>query len=257
MGAHPSGGAPTITATDPPGSVFSGSASVFFSSFGKTPGKSTSGNLSAVLPDESGRLALDGDQVPRGRVGRLQVGPRPVMSVQALISAFYCEQSFCNILIALVTLCLTYSYFAYMFVDFLSNAETAKYCRRGDPPSRAEQEKIFFLDAPRKAMTGRRVPEPGKVRTWRPSILQPVASIHTGEVTSSDVVQMSRRDSHPTARREAIDIYRRIVESLHAPAPAGDEDRRRGGKGIRNLQKGRHVLTDGGLDESLSDPVGR
>jgi TnpA family transposase len=84
----------------------------------------------------------------------------------------------------------------------------------------------------------------GKVRKWWPDILRLVASIYTGAVSSYDVVRMLQRDGHPTALDEALNTYGRIFKSLHVLALIDDEDMRRGIKGIRNLQEGRHALAE-------------
>jgi len=83
-----------------------------------------------------------------------------------------------------------------------------------------------------------------KVRKRWPDILRLVASIYTGEVSSYDVVRMLQRDGHPTALGEAINTYGRIFKSLHVLTLIDDEDMRRGIKGIRNLQEGRHALAE-------------
>jgi TnpA family transposase len=83
-----------------------------------------------------------------------------------------------------------------------------------------------------------------KVRKWWPDILRLVGSIYTGEVSSYDVARMLQRDGHPTALGEAINTYGRIFKSLHVLALLDDEEMRRGIKGIRNLQEGRHALAE-------------
>ncbi|MGH3722370.1 MAG: Tn3 family transposase [Pseudonocardiaceae bacterium] len=83
-----------------------------------------------------------------------------------------------------------------------------------------------------------------RIRTWWPDILRLVGSMYTGRVSPYDVVRMLQRDGHPTALGEAINTYGRIFKSLHVLALIDDEDMRRGIKGIRNLQEGRHALAE-------------
>ncbi|MGH3550298.1 MAG: Tn3 family transposase [Pseudonocardiaceae bacterium] len=83
-----------------------------------------------------------------------------------------------------------------------------------------------------------------KIRTWWPDILRLVGSMYTGRVSPYDVVRMLQRDGHPTALGEAINTYGRIFKSLHVLTLIDDEDMRRGIKGIRNLQEGRHALAE-------------
>ena len=83
-----------------------------------------------------------------------------------------------------------------------------------------------------------------RVRAWWPEILRLVGSMYTGRVSPYDVVRMLQRDGHPTALGEAINTYGRIFKSLHVLAVIDDEDMRRGIKGIRNLQEGRHALAE-------------
>ncbi|MER5322936.1 Tn3 family transposase [Streptosporangium roseum] len=82
----------------------------------------------------------------------------------------------------------------------------------------------------------------GKVTRWWPDILRLVGSIYTSAVNPYDVVRMLQRDGRPTAMGEAINTYGRIFKSLHVLALIDDEGMRRGIKGIRNLQEGRHDL---------------
>ncbi|MEV1005499.1 Tn3 family transposase [Nonomuraea sp. NPDC050202] len=82
----------------------------------------------------------------------------------------------------------------------------------------------------------------GKVIRWWPDILRLVGSIYTSGVNPYDVVRMLQRDGRPTAMGEAINTYGRIFKSLHVLALIDDEGMRRGIKGIRNLQEGRHDL---------------
>lgn len=56
------------------------------------------------------------------------------------------------------------------------------------------------------------------------------------------MVRLLQRDGPPTAMGEAINTYGRIYRSLHVLALIDDEGMRRGIKGIRNLQEGRHDL---------------
>jgi TnpA family transposase len=84
----------------------------------------------------------------------------------------------------------------------------------------------------------------GKIRRHWPDILRLVASIYTSLVNPDDVVRMLQRDGHPTALGEAINTYGRIFKSLHVLMLVDDQDMRRGIKGIRNLQEGRHGLAE-------------
>jgi len=81
-----------------------------------------------------------------------------------------------------------------------------------------------------------------KVRAHWHDILRVVVSIYTGEVRAYDVVRMLQRDGHPTALGEAIAMYGRIPKTLHICSLAAEEPYRRGIKGMRNLQEGRHAL---------------
>jgi TnpA family transposase len=82
----------------------------------------------------------------------------------------------------------------------------------------------------------------GKVARWWPDLLRLVGSIYTSAVNPYDVVRMLQREGRPTAMGEAINTYGRIFKSLHVLALIDDEGMRRGIKGIRNLQEGRHDL---------------
>ena len=84
----------------------------------------------------------------------------------------------------------------------------------------------------------------GRVATLWPDTLRLVGSIYTGEVNPYDVVRMLQRDGHPTALGEALNTYGRVHKTLHVLALIDDEDLRRGIKGIRNLQEGRHALAE-------------
>lgn len=55
---------------------------------------------------------------------------------------------------------------------------------------------------------------------------------------------MLQRDGHSTALGEAINTYGRIFKSLHVLTLIDDEGMRRGIKGMRNLQEGRHALAE-------------
>ncbi|MEU7835681.1 MULTISPECIES: Tn3 family transposase [unclassified Nonomuraea] len=81
-----------------------------------------------------------------------------------------------------------------------------------------------------------------KVTRWWPDVLRLVGSIYASAVNPYDVVRMLQRDGRPTAMGEAINTYGRIFKSLHVLALIDDEGMRRGIKGIRNLQEGRHDL---------------
>ncbi|MEO3863256.1 Tn3 family transposase [Acrocarpospora sp. B8E8] len=55
---------------------------------------------------------------------------------------------------------------------------------------------------------------------------------------------MLQRDGYPTALGEAIAIYGRLFKSLHILSIIDSEPYRRGIKGMRNLQEGRHALAE-------------
>ena len=84
----------------------------------------------------------------------------------------------------------------------------------------------------------------GKVRRHWDDILRLIASIYTGKVTAYDVVKALQRDGHPTALGEALAIYGRIFKTLHILSVIDSEPYRRGIKGMRNLQEGRHALAE-------------
>jgi TnpA family transposase len=81
-----------------------------------------------------------------------------------------------------------------------------------------------------------------KVRRHWKDILRLIASIYTSKVSAYDVVRMLQRDGHPTALGEAIATYGRVFKTLHILSIIDSEPYRRGIKGIRNLQEGRHAL---------------
>jgi hypothetical protein len=58
------------------------------------------------------------------------------------------------------------------------------------------------------------------------------------------VVRALQRDGHPTALGEAIATYGRIFKTLHILSIIDSEPYRRGIKGMRNLQEGRHALAE-------------
>ena len=78
-------------------------------------------------------------------------------------------------------------------------------------------------------------------RHWN-DILRLVASIYTTKVSAYDLVRMLQRDGHPTALGDAIATYGRIFKTLHILSTIDSEPYRRGIKGMRNLQEGRHAL---------------
>ena len=81
-----------------------------------------------------------------------------------------------------------------------------------------------------------------KVRRHWTDILRLIASIYTSTVSAYDVVRMLQRDGRPTALGEAIATYGRIFKTLHILTIIDSEPYRRGIKGMRNLQEGRHAL---------------
>ncbi len=84
----------------------------------------------------------------------------------------------------------------------------------------------------------------GKVRRHWGEILRLIGSIYTSEVSAHDVVRALQRDGHPTALGEAIATYGRIFKTLHILSVIDSEPYRRGIKGMRNLQEGRHALAE-------------
>jgi TnpA family transposase len=84
----------------------------------------------------------------------------------------------------------------------------------------------------------------GKVRRHWAEILRLIGSIYTSEVSAYDVVRALQRDGHPTALGEAIATYGRIFKTLHILSIIDSEPYRRGIKGMRNLQEGRHALAE-------------
>lgn len=84
----------------------------------------------------------------------------------------------------------------------------------------------------------------GKVRRHWGEILRLIATIYTSKVSASDVVRALQRDGHPTALGEAIATYGRLFKALHILSIIDSEPYRRGIKGMRNLQEGRHALAE-------------
>ena len=84
----------------------------------------------------------------------------------------------------------------------------------------------------------------GRVRRHWEEILRLIGSIYTSEVSAYDVVRALQRDGHPTALGEAIATYGRIFKTLHILSIIDGEPYRRGIKGMRNLQEGRHALAE-------------
>jgi TnpA family transposase len=82
----------------------------------------------------------------------------------------------------------------------------------------------------------------GKVQRHWGEILRLIASIYTSTVSASEVVRALQRDGRPTALGEAIAAYGRIFKTLHILTIIDSEPYRRGIKGMRNLQEGRHAL---------------
>jgi TnpA family transposase len=84
----------------------------------------------------------------------------------------------------------------------------------------------------------------GKVRRHWNEILRLIATIYTSKVNASDVVRALQRDGHPTALAEAIATYGRIFKTFHILQVIDSQPYRRGIKGMRNLQEGRHALAE-------------
>ncbi len=84
----------------------------------------------------------------------------------------------------------------------------------------------------------------GKVRRHWGEILRLIATIYTSTVSASDLVRALQRGGHPTALGEAIATYGRIRKTFHLLQVIDSEAYRRGIKGMRNLQEGRHALAE-------------
>jgi TnpA family transposase len=69
-----------------------------------------------------------------------------------------------------------------------------------------------------------------------------VATIYTSTVSACDLVRAPQRGGHPTALGEAIATYDRIFKTLHIVSVIDSQPCRRGIKGLRNRQEGRHPL---------------
>jgi TnpA family transposase len=80
-------------------------------------------------------------------------------------------------------------------------------------------------------------------RHWS-EILRLIATIYTSKVSASDVVRALQRGGHPTALAEAIATYGRIFKTFHILSIIDSEPYRRGIKGMRNPQEGRHALAE-------------
>ena len=80
-------------------------------------------------------------------------------------------------------------------------------------------------------------------RHWS-EILRLIATIYTSKVSASDLVRALQRDGHPTALAEAIATYGRIFKTFHILSVIDSPPYRRGIKGMRNLQEGRHALAE-------------
>ena len=83
-----------------------------------------------------------------------------------------------------------------------------------------------------------------KVRRHWDEILRLTGSIYTSQVSAYDVVRALQRGGHPTALGEAIATYGRIFKTLHILSVFDSPPYRRGIKGMRNLQEGRHALAE-------------
>ena len=84
----------------------------------------------------------------------------------------------------------------------------------------------------------------GKVRRHWQEILRLIATVYTSKVSASDVVRALHRGGNPTALGEAIATLGRICKTLHLLQFIDSEAYRRGIKGMRNLQEGRHALAE-------------
>ena len=84
----------------------------------------------------------------------------------------------------------------------------------------------------------------GKVRRHWGEILRLIATIYTSTVSASNLVRALQRGGHPTALGEAIATYGRIHKTFHLLQVIDSEAYRRGIKGMRNLQEGRHALAE-------------
>jgi TnpA family transposase len=81
-----------------------------------------------------------------------------------------------------------------------------------------------------------------RVRRHWPDILRMVASVHSGEVSASDVMRMLQHGGTPTQLGQALAHFGRIFKTLHVLSYVDAESYRRAIKRMRNLQEGRHGL---------------
>jgi TnpA family transposase len=81
-----------------------------------------------------------------------------------------------------------------------------------------------------------------KVERHWPDILRLVASVHSGEVSASDVMRILQRGGNPTQLGDALAHFGRIFKTLHVLSYVDKESYRRGIKRMRNLQEERHGL---------------
>ncbi len=86
-------------------------------------------------------------------------------------------------------------------------------------------------------LSGRRI-----VEQWD-DMLRVAASLHTGAVSSHDLIRMLSRDGNPTPLGAAIADYGRVAKTLHILAMTDvDDTRRRVVSHQLNLQEGRHRI---------------
>ncbi|WP_280464782.1 Tn3 family transposase [Nocardia brasiliensis] len=75
-------------------------------------------------------------------------------------------------------------------------------------------------------------------RHW-PDIVRVVASVHSGQVSASDVIRMLQHGGNPTQLGGALAHFGRIFKTLHVLTYVDREPYRRGIKRMRNLQEER------------------
>jgi len=69
-----------------------------------------------------------------------------------------------------------------------------------------------------------------------------VASVHSGQISASDVMRILQHGGNPTQLGDALAHFGRIFKTLHVLAYVDREPYRRGIKRMRNLQEERHGL---------------
>jgi TnpA family transposase len=81
-----------------------------------------------------------------------------------------------------------------------------------------------------------------KVKRHWSDILRLAASVHSGEVSASDVMRILQRGGNPTQLGDALAHFGRAFKTLHVLSYVDKESYRRDIKQMRNLQEERHGL---------------